>query len=202
MSKKKRKTDKTGPETPVGEPSSAKALPVVGSRNKFWMIIALVSVVINAGLVYGVFHVKEGCAECDTLLSDCMVKLEDTQLREEEHKNKVTTMERQLRDLRSAGVVPGGGLSSEVAEEYRKRGLSNPENRIVYDLIQHAELIPYPAAEGAKMVFTSKDAIHLLSPNLVFARFGDGHTTGHMVLEYQVGNKGVITWKVLRAYQD
>ncbi|MFA5393552.1 MAG: hypothetical protein WC081_05960 [Candidatus Ratteibacteria bacterium] len=93
-------------------------------------------------------------------------------------------------------------LSSQEIQNLKKKGLKNPVNDIVADLIKHSELIPYQGTLGGKMGFYSEKDIYVLSTKLVRASFEDGHTGGWMLLEYQVMDKNKISWKVLESYLE
>ena len=84
----------------------------------------------------------------------------------------------------------------------QKHGLSDPEEDLIADLMQHSELIPYKGVMGGTMGFYSSQDIHILSSRWVFAAFEDGHIGGHMLLEYRVDPGGKIHWRVIVAYLD
>ena len=68
--------------------------------------------------------------------------------------------------------------------------------------MKHNELIPYQGILGGEMGFHSKKDIYVVSTKLVRASFDDGHTDGWMLLEYQVTDKGKISWEVLESYLE
>lgn len=84
----------------------------------------------------------------------------------------------------------------------QRHGLSDPEEELIADLIQHKELIPYEGVIGGTMGFYTKKDIHILGSRWVLASFEDGHIGGHMLLEYRVDPGGTITWRVIEAYLD
>jgi len=92
-------------------------------------------------------------------------------------------------------------LSSQEVRQLKKKGLNNPVDDIIADLMKHNELIPFRGVLGGKMGFYSKEGIYVLSTKLVRASFDDGHTNGWILFEYQVTG-GKITWKVLESYLE
>jgi len=93
-------------------------------------------------------------------------------------------------------------LSSQEIRYLKKKGLKNPVNDIIVDLVKHNEFIPYQGVLGGKMGFYSEKDIYVVSTKLVRASFDDGHTGGWMLLEYQVTDKNKISWKVLESYLE
>jgi hypothetical protein len=91
--------------------------------------------------------------------------------------------------------------SSDIAN-LQKHGLSDPEEELISNLMQHKELIPYEGVMGGTMGFYSPKDIHILSSRWVLAAFEDGHIGGHMLLEYRVDPGGKIHWRVIVAYLD
>jgi hypothetical protein len=117
---------------------------------------------------------------------------------------KLREIERKCENLRvKSETLKGGSLlrSWDIAH-LQKDGLSNPEEDLIADLMQHKELIPYKGVMGGTMGFYSKKAIHILSSRWVLAAFEDGHIGGHMLLEYRVDPGGKINWRVIEAYLD
>ena len=86
--------------------------------------------------------------------------------------------------------------------QLERQGISNPEEALATDLMQHRELIPYKGVMGGTMGFYSKKDIHVLNARWVLASFEDGHIGGKMLLEYRVDPGGNIHWRVLSAYLD
>jgi len=93
-------------------------------------------------------------------------------------------------------------LSSQEIQYLKKKGLKNPVNDVIADLMKHNELIPYQGVLGGKMGFYSEKNIYVVSTKLIRASFDDGHTGGWMLLEYQVTNGNKISWKVLESYLE
>ena len=93
-------------------------------------------------------------------------------------------------------------LSSWEITQLERKGISNPEEDLASDLMQHRELIPYEGVMGGTMGFYSKKDIHVLNSRWILASFEDGHIGGHMLLEYRVDQGGKIHWRVLSAYLE
>jgi hypothetical protein len=93
-------------------------------------------------------------------------------------------------------------LTSWDIAQLARQGISNPEEDLASDLMQHRELIPYEGIMGGTMGFYSKRDIHVLSSRWILASFEDGHIGGQMLLEYRIDSGGKIRWKVLSAYLD
>ena len=107
-----------------------------------------------------------------------------------------------LPDVISAQYLHQPKLSSPEIQYLKKKGLKNPVNDIITDLMKHNELIPYQGALGGKMGFYSEKDIYVISTKLVRASFDDGHTGGWMLLEYQITDGNKISWKVLESYLE
>jgi len=113
-----------------------------------------------------------------------------------------------MEDLKNSLKISGNLLQSHLElyswhiERLKRKGLQDPIKDIITDLMKYNELIPYEGTLGGTMGFYHEDNIHILSPKWVFASFEDGHTGGHMLLEYQVSNEGTISWKVIDSYLE
>lgn len=107
-----------------------------------------------------------------------------------------------LPDVIRAQFLHQPKLSSREIQELKNKGLKNPVNDVIADLMKHNELIPYQGALGGKMGFYSEKDIYVVSTKMVRASFDDGHTDGWMLLEYQVTDKSNILWKVLESYLE
>jgi hypothetical protein len=93
-------------------------------------------------------------------------------------------------------------LTSWDIAQLARQGISNPEEDLASDLMQHRELIPYAGVLGGTMGFYSKKDIRVLTSRWILASFEDGHIGGHMLLEYRADPGGKIHWRVLSAYLD
>lgn len=92
-----------------------------------------------------------------------------------------------------------GALMSYEIRQFQSMGLENPEEDILKDLFNNPQLIPHEGVLGGTMRFHSMDDLKLINGSWAYARYEDGHITGEMLLEYQVGRNGTITWDVIRA---
>ena len=117
---------------------------------------------------------------------------------------KLREVEREEESLRATPETWKGGslLRSWDIANLQKNGLSDPEEDLISDLVQHRELIPYEGVMGGTMGFYAKKDIHVLTARWILASFEDGHIGGCMLLEYQVSPEGEIQWNVLSAYLD
>jgi hypothetical protein len=79
-----------------------------------------------------------------------------------------------------------------------KKGLRDPVNDLVQDLMKHNELIPCEGVLGGTPGFYDPDGIAVLSKDHVIADFDDGHVKGTIELAFAVSN-GTISWRVIHA---
>lgn len=79
-----------------------------------------------------------------------------------------------------------------------RKGLRDPINDLVQDLIKHDELIPCKGVLGGTPGFYDPDGITVLSKDHVIADFDDGHIEGTIELTFTVSN-GTIFWRVIHA---
>jgi hypothetical protein len=105
------------------------------------------------------------------------------------------------------GNVPGlndpqmiSKLQSWDIRRFQKRGLANPEEDIVNDLLKQNRLIQFDSHAGVNWRIDKNETI-ILSNKWVFTKFDDGHMLGSILLQYQVEN-GIITWEVISQYLD
>ncbi|MCE5251525.1 hypothetical protein LLG96_15045 [bacterium] len=89
------------------------------------------------------------------------------------------------------------GLSPETVDEFRRRGLSDPQNDIIADLGSHEELMPFRGIFGARPSFYPDVRMYVLNSRWAYASFNDGSRLGQTLLEYTVSERGVITWRVI-----
>ena len=83
----------------------------------------------------------------------------------------------------------------------KHNGFTGQLKDIVSDLKAHSELIPYKGSLGGTMGFYGDNDIHVLTNRWVLAYFSDGHSSGYMLLKYDINN-GNISWKVIDSYMD
>ena len=94
------------------------------------------------------------------------------------------------------------GLSKAETDEYKKRGLSNPENDIINDLGSREELMPFKGVFGARPSFYREVRMYVLNAKWAFASFDDGSNIGQTLIDYSVSDSGVISWKVIETYMS
>lgn len=86
-------------------------------------------------------------------------------------------------------------LSSFDIRNMKSKGLADPVQALTSDLKKHKELIPYSGVNGGTMSFYGDNSVWILTSKWVLAYFEDGHISGYMLLEYNISNNGVISWK-------
>jgi hypothetical protein len=79
-----------------------------------------------------------------------------------------------------------------------EKGLQEPINDLVKDLMKHNELIPCEGTVGGTPGFYNPDRIAVLSKDHVIADYDDGHVEGTVELTFTVSN-GTISWTVTQA---
>jgi len=134
-------------------------------------------------------------------LADCRVRLDDALAREKDYERQIDSQKRNIQKLQT-DVMGLSTLSAGAMQDFRKKGLANPERDIIADLMAHPELIPVKPTEGATMGFYNKKQIFVLNRYIVYAQFTDGKKIGTMLLEYEVEDGGKIKWKPLKAYES
>jgi hypothetical protein len=78
------------------------------------------------------------------------------------------------------------------------KGLHDPVNDLIQDLMKHNELIPCKGTLGGTPGFYDPDEITVLDKDHVVADFDDGHVKGTIELTFAVSN-GTISWRVIHA---
>jgi hypothetical protein len=106
----------------------------------------------------------------------------------------------QLRE-QGAGAQAMPGLHAQQRRALQRRGLESPEQDLLADLANRAELIPQAGVLGGQMRFLPEES-QVLNGRWVWAAFEDGHIRGTMLLEFQVSPKGQISWELIRAALD
>lgn len=109
---------------------------------------------------------------------------------------ELSRLQQDLAQSEPVAAPPATLAPQELARLYRQ-GLNNPLSEIPADLMRHPELIPFPADAGRVMSFTSPQEIHVLNNRWVLAACRDGRRRGVLLLEYSVGARAAITWKVV-----
>ena len=203
MSKKKKKKGTPQDNQNRKKPENAGEDSRTERHGRFWPIVAAISMVLNLALVYYGYEQKEIATDYDILLSDYMVKAEDNELRLSDCNNNVNRMENLLKTTKYGPHEEGDSNFVDSFDVLRESGITNPENFIKTDIMKQVkELIPFKPAQNKKMRIISRDAITILSPHLVFVRFTDGVTDGHMILEYKISGANKLNWSVAKAYKD
>jgi len=103
---------------------------------------------------------------------------------------KLTDIEPTIKNITDKTIY----LYDHDIQDLKKKGLANPVQDIISNLMGHNELIPYKGVLGGTMGFYEK-GIRILTNKWVLAYFEDGHIGGYLLLEYKVSNDGTITWK-------
>jgi len=88
------------------------------------------------------------------------------------------------------------GLSQEDRRYLEQRGLDNPEQQILSDLMGRNELLPQDSLLGGGMEFV-QEATELLNRRWVLATFTDGQTQGQALYEFEIGPGGELIWVLL-----
>lgn len=88
------------------------------------------------------------------------------------------------------------GLSDFELRRLQARGLRNPAFDLIQDLASRPDLIPAEAFFGGTMHIVTGQSF-VLTDRWVLAGFEDGHVRGNLWLEYDVGQAGEITWRLL-----
>jgi hypothetical protein len=180
------------------------------NRNIIWIIITLLFLIGNVFLMVSLSNAKDDLerysdaadeiSNLEIELADCRVRLDDALARDEEKGWRVQSLQKQVKKLREEAIGISR-LSEQTIREFKNKGLRNPEENIITDLIKHPNLIPVKSGSDDGMKFYDKKKIFVLSRNLVFAHFSDGNKGGTMILEYSITSDGRISWVPIKAYE-
>jgi len=180
---------------------TAPAKPV--NKNIVWIIITILLLIGNIFLLVSLTKTKseleryrdpgEEISNLEIEIADCRVRLDDALAREKDNERRVKSLNRQIKRLREE-VIGISKLSRQTIREFKNKGLKNPEQEIIADLMRHPNLIPIKSGSGDGMKFYDKKKVFVLSRNLVFAHFSDGNKNGTMILEYSITSDGRISW--------
>ncbi len=163
---------------------------MIKERNTY-IIITIQSVAIVVLLILLVFsfadagrvaELEKKLAESGTIVQECV--------------NRNDSLSLLLQEYRVTGAVPPF-LNNRQIEDLQKKGLSDPIRDLREDLAAAPGIIGSPAVLGGTMGFYYMDGIHILNKRWVFAYFEDGHLAGAMLLSYEIGDEGEISWEVL-----
>jgi len=115
------------------------------------------------------------------------------EVRDAENQTAITSLrERALLYPKTVGVE--SHLRKSEVLEFKKKGLEEPANDIVADLMKRRDLIPLEGALEWRFV---KSDLVILSNKWVIATFEDGHISGRALLEYEVADGGEVSWGML-----
>ena len=180
------------------------------NKNIIWIIITLLLLIGNILLLVSLMNAKsdlerfsdaaDEISNLDIELSDCRVRLDDAMAREKDKDRKAESLGKQVNRLREEAIGISR-LSAQTIREFKNKGLRNPEQNIITDLMKHPNLIPVKSGSDNGMKFYDKKKIFVLSRNLVFAHFSDGNKGGTMILEYSITSDGRISWVPIKAYE-
>lgn len=155
------------------------------------VIIAAQSVIIALLLIYLVLSVEDR-VRIDELSSE----LARSEVYREACLERNDSLFQVLQQIRITNAVPPF-LDKWQLEELEKRGLGDPVNDLRNDLVSKPSLIRATPVLGGKMGFYFSDGIHILNKRWVLAYFEDGHVSGALLLKYEIGEGGGISWELL-----
>ena len=101
--------------------------------------------------------------------------------------------------IKRLGPIAEHPIGKAELAELKRAGLGDPIQDLVSSLRSRADLIPFQAPPGASQWTFVPNHMIILSRHWVFALVSDGHNDGGLILEYTVGPKHAIQWKVLSA---
>jgi hypothetical protein len=94
-------------------------------------------------------------------------------------------------------------IRQSAVEALRRKGLQDPLLTLSNDLRHHPELLPQDSrCELGGAFFYYPECMYLLAGNWVMAYFEDGLCSGHILLEFSVGDSGAIAWKPVAWTQE
>lgn len=185
--------------------------PKTSGKNIIWIILVIILLAGNAVFIISWLGAKskvdrysnaaDEIAALDRDLTDCWVRLDDSEEAKKVLERRIDALEKRINKMRDE-VIGISSMSREASRALREKGLQNPEEDIITDLMNHPELIQYQPILGGKMGFYNKKKIFVLNEHFVYAHFSDGHTSGTMILEYDVDDNAEISWQVLKAYKN
>ncbi len=94
-------------------------------------------------------------------------------------------------------VINSSTIQESDRQFLKSRGLADPANDIVRDLMKHPELIPCKGTLGGVPGFDYPDEINMKGRDRVTATFSDGHYDGTIDLSFKV-SEGNIEWKAFK----
>ena len=151
-------------------------------------------------------ELKSGKNQLKREIKQLKVSIEDLTCEKESLEKKQTQLQNKNKILKSSIIkyrrklLHQPRLCPQEILELKEKGLKDPVNDIVSDLMKHKELIPYEGIMGGSMGFNSKQDIYVLSTHWVRAYFDDGHISGWLLLEYYASKDWGIFWEVVDSY--
>jgi hypothetical protein len=155
------------------------------SKERFlWLGLSAVLILTGALLLYRIFMMQSALQQLRRQEQALTVRMDSLKAR-----------------IGPEGKIPQNQITLPDFEkdELQHKGLTDPTQDLIKDLILHPELIPEPAVLGGTMTF-SVDEAFILTDKWLFTSFSDGHVKGYILLEYEVSNSGKISWKVIQSY--
>ncbi|MFH2035128.1 MAG: hypothetical protein ABIJ45_01895 [Candidatus Zixiibacteriota bacterium] len=160
---------------------------------------AFLFLVTIAMFIYTV-SLKAEVSNLDENLTNCAIELSEINDSFIQKDNMITKLQREVDQYRG-GIAGRKTLPEKYIEEFKKKGLKNPEQNIINSLAANRNIIPYTGADGEKMQFYNRDQIYILSRNKVLAEIRDKKENyGWLLLKYAVQNDGQINWVVIDSY--
>ncbi len=99
---------------------------------------------------------------------------------------------------KKSGEIRTHQLQEEDQQFLISKGLQDPVNDLVQDLMEHNELIPCKGTVGGRPGFYDPNKIAVISKKHVIADYDDGHVEGTIELAFTVLH-GTISWKVVNS---
>ena len=93
------------------------------------------------------------------------------------------------------------GLSDLNIRRFKKKGIADPANYIVDNLLKSPKLIPVEGTMGGTPYF-DRSSTWILSKQWVYTVFSDGHFEGKALLKYEIADDQKINWKVIDYYLE
>lgn len=144
----------------------------------------LATVVIAAGFA----ALISGCSSGALREENARLRMENDSLRKE-----VALLEARTADL----IRSQPGLSAAEREEFRKRGLKDPQTELIENLGGREELMPLKGIFGARPSFYKEVRVYILNGKWAYASWDMGERVGQRLFEYTVSETGEIRWKII-----
>lgn len=151
--------------------------------NRIWIVISVVAILIATLSVYWVHTYKTQLIDIHNENSKLLAMIEEI-------------MKSERRPIRSEMPF----VLNEEIELLKKKGLKDPVNDLVNNLLVNAEMIPFEGVAGGTMSFYNPKQIYILNDHWAVAYFEDGHIGGHALLKFNVIDQDSIEWTLMDAY--